>query len=141
MTQQALAVQEGGTHYKGMDIQPIEFGYANGYDPAAFSVMKYVSRHRSKNGLEDLKKGRHFVQLRRDLRREHPSNLLANAFDNIPVEDYIKANGFEGIEAAILVDLHVWACGKVGLPDVTVADFLIQKFDLLMETTYPQKKD
>ncbi len=141
MTQHALAIQEGGTHYKGMGMQPIEFGYANRYDPAAFSAMKYVSRHRAKNGLEDLKKGRHFILLRRDLRREHPSNLLANAFDNVPVEDYIKANSFEGIEAAILVDLHCWACGKTGLPDVTIADFLVQKFDLLMDSAYPKSKD
>lgn len=137
MTQSALAIQEGGTHYKGMGIQPIEFCYANRYDPAAFSALKYVSRHRVKNGAEDLRKGRHFIQLRRDLCRDYPSVLLNNAFDSIPVGRYIESNGFDGIEAAILVDLHAWACGKVSLPDETVADFLIQKFDLLIDKEYP----
>ena len=49
----ALDVQVAGDHYKTMGIQPIEFCYVNRYDPAAFSALKYVSRHRVKNGRED----------------------------------------------------------------------------------------
>jgi hypothetical protein len=137
----ALQIQEGGSHYKSMGIQPIEFCYVNNYDSAAFSVLKYVSRHRSKNRLEDLKKGRHFVQLRRDLRRDNPELFLFKALNVIPISDYIRANSLTGLEAGILEDLHRWALGETSLPDATVADFLIQKFDLLIENAYPQNKD
>jgi hypothetical protein len=59
----ALGHQEGGDHYKAMKIQPIEFIHANGIPFAEGCVIKYVSRWRSKNGLADLKKARHFLDL------------------------------------------------------------------------------
>ena len=58
-----LKVQEGGTHYKDMAIQPIEYIHANGLGFAEGSIIKYVSRWRVKNGLQDLKKARHFIDL------------------------------------------------------------------------------
>ena len=62
-TQSALAMQEGGDHYKSLKIQPIEYIHANGLPFAEGSVIKYVTRWRSKNGIADLKKARHFIDL------------------------------------------------------------------------------
>lgn len=59
----ALARQEGGQHYKGMAIQPFEYIHANSIGFAEGCVIKYVSRWRAKNGVEDLKKARHFLDL------------------------------------------------------------------------------
>ena len=59
----ALARQEGGGHYKAMKIQPFEYIHANSIPFAEGSVIKYVSRWRAKNGVEDLKKARHFLDL------------------------------------------------------------------------------
>lgn len=59
----ALAVQEGGDHYKTLKIQPIEYIHANGIPFAEGSVIKYVTRWRAKNGIADLKKARHFLDL------------------------------------------------------------------------------
>lgn len=59
----ALGVQEGGTHYKAMNIQPFEYIHANGIAFAEGCVIKYVSRWRAKGGVEDLKKARHFLDL------------------------------------------------------------------------------
>ena len=59
----ALGRQEGGGHYKALKIQPIEFIHANGIPFAEGSVIKYVTRWRAKNGLADLKKARHFLDL------------------------------------------------------------------------------
>lgn len=59
----ALNRQEGGSHYKQMKIQPFEYIHANGIGFAEGNVIKYVSRWRSKNGIEDLKKARHFIDL------------------------------------------------------------------------------
>jgi|GEM_PF-1023504 len=59
----ALAVQEGGGHYKDLKIQPIEYIHANGIPFAEGCAIKYLTRWRSKGGVEDLKKARHFIDL------------------------------------------------------------------------------
>ena len=56
-----LETQIGGDHYKGRKIQPIEFIEANNLNFSEGSVIKYVTRHRNKNGLEDLKKARWYI--------------------------------------------------------------------------------
>lgn len=59
----ALATQVGGGHYKDMKIQPVEFIHANNIPFVEGCVIKYVSRWRNKNGVDDLKKARHFLDL------------------------------------------------------------------------------
>lgn len=55
--------QVGGDHYKNMAIQPLEFIVANGLDFVSGCVVKYVVRYKLKNGVEDLKKARHYIDL------------------------------------------------------------------------------
>lgn len=59
----ALDVQVAGDHYKNMVIQPVEYIHRNGIGFCEGSIIKYVSRWRGKNGLQDLKKARHFLDL------------------------------------------------------------------------------
>lgn len=59
----ALSRQEGGGHYKDLKIQPIEYIHANGIPFAEGSVIKYITRWRSKNGIADLMKAKHFIEL------------------------------------------------------------------------------
>ena len=59
--------QIGGQHYKDMAIQPAEFITKNGIGYIEGSVIKYVCRWRKKNGIEDLKKAKHFLELLIDL--------------------------------------------------------------------------
>lgn len=68
----ALAHQEGGGHYKGMKIQPVEFIHANGIGYFEGNVIKYASRWRAKGGVEDLKKARHYIDLLIDLEGKAP---------------------------------------------------------------------
>ena len=63
----ALNNQEGGSHYKDMLIQPVEFIVKNDIAFLEANVIKYVCRHRNKNGLEDLKKAEHYIQLAKEL--------------------------------------------------------------------------
>ena len=63
MKDKALDEQVGGSHYKNMKIQPVEFIHANGIPYLEGNVIKYVTRHRQKNGLEDLKKAIHYLKL------------------------------------------------------------------------------
>lgn len=58
-----LDLQVNGTHYKGMTIQPIEFAMANGLDACQHTIVKYVTRFREKNGIDDLLKARHVIDI------------------------------------------------------------------------------
>lgn len=55
--------QEGGTHYKDMAIQPLDYIVANNMTFVEGNVIKYVTRWRQKGGVEDLKKARHYLDL------------------------------------------------------------------------------
>ncbi len=57
----ANKVQVGGTHYKFKDIQPWDAIHAWGLGFFSGNVVKYIARHREKNGVEDLKKARHYL--------------------------------------------------------------------------------
>jgi len=59
----ALDVQVAGSHYKNMKIQPVEYIHANGLGYFEGNVVKYVSRWRSKNGVKDLEKAKHYIDL------------------------------------------------------------------------------
>ena len=59
----ALKEQVSGNHYKTMVIQPVEYIHRNSIGFAEGSVIKYVSRWRSKGGIDDLRKARHFLDL------------------------------------------------------------------------------
>jgi hypothetical protein len=71
----ALNTQEGGQHYKQWKIQPIEFIHANGLPYIEGNIIKYIMRHKFKNGLEDLKKARHYLDLLIEL-EYHEHTLL-----------------------------------------------------------------
>ena len=57
------SIQVGGTHYKDMPIQPIEYIMKNGLGYLEGNVIKYVSRHTKKNGVEDIDKAIHYLNL------------------------------------------------------------------------------
>lgn len=59
----ALDVQVGGSHYKDLKIQPIEYTMKNGLDFIQGNIIKYATRFKSKNGKEDLKKVIHYAEL------------------------------------------------------------------------------
>lgn len=59
----ALDHQEGGDHYKGCKIQPAEYSHANGLPYLEGCVVKYITRHRKKDGAKDIRKAIHYLQL------------------------------------------------------------------------------
>ena len=59
----ALDKQVDGDHYKSYMIQPIEYAQKNNLNACEFNVVKYITRHRDKAGLKDLKKAIHSIEL------------------------------------------------------------------------------
>lgn len=58
----ATDVQVGGTHYKDCGVQPINFIMSNKMPFADGNAIKYIARHRKKNGREDLEKAIHYIK-------------------------------------------------------------------------------
>lgn len=62
-TKSAWDTQVGGNHYTKMKIQPFQFSMANDLDPMQHTIIKYVTRFRDKNGIEDLEKAKQTIDL------------------------------------------------------------------------------
>lgn len=54
--------QVGGDHYQ-LPIQPIDFIVKNDIPFREANVVKYVVRHKTKNGKQDIEKAIHYLQL------------------------------------------------------------------------------
>ncbi len=138
----ANETQVAGDHYKS-EYQHWDFVHDIGLNYLEAQVVKYVTRWRSKNGVQDLEKALHFVA---KLQEEKTKAL------EITLEEYQKSNGLdasefcivhaiisgslryakEHLEAMILVnysdvpdkhytnqdpdlkDTYTWTCGKCG---------------------------
>jgi len=55
--------QVGGSHYRKLKIQPVEYIHANEIPFIEGSIIKYATRWRDKGGIDDLRKIKHFVDL------------------------------------------------------------------------------
>lgn len=99
----ALKTQVAGNHYSKLKIQPMEFAMANSWDAGAFSILKYVTRHHDKNGLQDLQKARHFVDLRDALMH---GRFKVN--ETVTMRDYCHANGLSVADTVVLCALDGW---------------------------------
>lgn len=63
MEKTALGTQIGGNHYKSQAIQPVEYIHANNIGYFEGNVIKYVTRWKNKNGVQDLEKAKHYLEL------------------------------------------------------------------------------
>lgn len=83
MTSNPLEKQVGGKHYKEYKIQPIEYIYANDIPFIEGCIVKYATRWREKNGIEDLKKIIHYTELL--IKLEERNKPVASVTASIPI--------------------------------------------------------
>lgn len=100
--------QIGGSHYAaGLQHWDLIERYGVGYLEGC--ATKYVTRHRKKNGLQDLRKAEHYVDKLIELYDEGvriprgivPINVLS---------DFTKDNNLDVLEMAVVVHLCGWTC-------------------------------
>jgi hypothetical protein len=72
----SLNKQIGGSHYKHFKIQPVEFIYANQIPFIEGNIIKYICRWEEKNGIEDLEKVKHYINLLIDLNEKYKKTNL-----------------------------------------------------------------
>lgn len=63
----ALAKQVGGKHYKSLNYQVVEVAADANLNFFQASILKYVSRYKDKNGVQDLEKAIHYAELGQEL--------------------------------------------------------------------------
>lgn len=77
----------GGSHYKNESLQPLDIIAAIDLNFFQGNIVKYVTRHSKKNGLEDLKKAYHYCQLGKEY---DPYNLSANLTPSFKIDEWIN---------------------------------------------------
>lgn len=55
--------QVGGDHYEKCGIMPTTYIRANNLDFFEGNIVKYITRHKDKNGAEDIKKVIHYAEM------------------------------------------------------------------------------
>lgn len=109
MTNDALSNQVGGSHYKGAAIQHVEFCQVNDIPWCEASALKYIIRHRKKNGAQDLQKAIHYLQLAMQIYdRDESTALRLGArhglvcYRSIDLGDFLKSNEVPMAESTVV---------------------------------------
>lgn len=93
----ALKTQVGGSHYKDLTMQPIEFIVKAGLSFIQGNIVKYISRYKYKNGAQDIEKCIHYAQLAIDLDSKGPGyGTVGLAYS------YCKANNLSCFQSNII---------------------------------------
>lgn len=97
--------QEGGTHYLGMVVQPYEFAVLNAavLNFVELNIIKYVSRHKYKNGAQDIRKAMHTIRWL--LAWRYGENLHPREYPlrfEMPPETYCVINNIPEPEASVI---------------------------------------
>ena len=71
----AFEKQVGGSHYKDMPIQPAIYCELNGMGFLESCAVKYLSRWRSKGGIDDLRKAVHSIELLIEIQMKYPDKI------------------------------------------------------------------
>lgn len=127
-----MTAQVAGSHYKGLPIQPTEFAQRNHLDFCVGSILKYVTRHRSKNGIEDLRKGRHFVEIR----EAFPLDIAPPGYRAITMLEYVTRNSIRPDDAEVLYRLEAYYNADGHANTRRCAERLIEEIDRLIAIAY-----
>jgi hypothetical protein len=122
-------VQVGGGHYKTMAYQPGHFSEDICLSALEGSVVRYVSRWRTKNGIEDLRKAAHTVEL---LRLWSPRNVR-HVDSAHAVGSYIALNHIRAQEAAVIRAICVWRSVDDRRVQDRILDSIVESLTAIIE--------
>lgn len=123
----ALKKQEGGKHYV-MPIQPIEYITKNKLPYIEGNIIKYATRHRNKNGAEDIKKIIHYCELLLELEYKAKQGIIGLMI-RVTIDDDIHEADLE------LINDFAQAISD---RDATLLDEVIYLAKQRLETTYEE---
>lgn len=112
-----MAVQVGGGYYKKLAIQPAEFWIRNQLPSTEGAIVKYLTRHASKIGRQDIEKAIHFTKMliwwyfdAPDDQRATPMHWRGQRNFVINPGDYCRANQLGAQESAAIMLVCDFSC-------------------------------
>lgn len=125
LTTNALGRQEGGSHYQNFAIQPVEFIIRNNLGFLEGCVIKRVCRWKAKDGLQDLRKAIHELELliEQEENRQKTQAMAAGAIGRLEasiagsISSSIAGGGSAFTKAADSVSLQTAAAYAPKLKD------------------------
>lgn len=121
--------QVGGTHYAS-EYQHWDFVWDARIPYLQAMVIKYVSRWRRKNGIEDLEKAKHFLEKFLSRLDGQTHSDWSDNYD--AAERYVRANRLWHLEARIVRALATWA-PATGADAVAIVQGAIGDVDRLLD--------
>lgn len=103
----ANEIQHGGQHYKGAKIQHWDFIVDNKIGYLEGCASKYLSRHKMKNGLEDILKAEHYVQkiLEKHLQDEYWNTYIGYRAEAV---SFCDGADMDHLDTLAFCDLITW---------------------------------
>lgn len=118
-----LEEQVGGSHYKDMLIQPIEVMTTLGWDYTQGAIFKYVARHRSKNGREDLEKAVHLANIGAEYGYDQGSSV--SCATRAYIKTYCRLMGYgQDMERLMMcIDMKMYAEIEESITDMISCEY------------------
>lgn len=98
--------QVGGNHYKVQGYQHWDFVIDHKIPYMEAQIIRYVSRYRKKNGLEDLHKAKHFIAKMQE-RWDDVVNNTPGPVDHLAVARFLTENTLDGPARAAISHLCI----------------------------------
>ena len=114
----ALDEQVGGDHYKKLGVQPVELIRDINANFFQGNVIKYITRYKDKNGIKDLEKARHYLELMRELKPQTDTKL-SKEYLLEAVANYSTGNNLGDFERDIILSI-IYKDGEEGIPDENI---------------------
>ena len=114
----ALDEQVGGDHYKKLGIQPVELIKVINANYFQGNVIKYITRYKDKNGIKDLEKARHYLELMRELKPQTDTKL-SQEYLLEAVANYSTGNNLGDFERDIILSI-IYKDGEEGIDDENI---------------------
>ena len=112
----AFNTSVGGNHYESNSIQPIDFILANHLDWNEANAVKYICRHRRKNGAEDVRKAIHYLEML--LERQYGETYFNDtepARDAEPTRETTEPNFVSRVRLSDESNLRIQALAERGI--------------------------
>lgn len=133
-------IQVGGDHYRS-DYQHWDFVEGNGVGYLEGCATKYLTRWRSKNGVQDLEKSKHYVDKLIELATSSSQTRRRNrgTVNEVRLKSFMSANKIPQLES-IIIELIVNWNAVPDVPDLVRASRLIEALISVAQTEERLKK-
>lgn len=102
----AFSEQIGGSHYKDMPFQPIKLISMLDLDFFQGNVVKYVSRHKLKDGVRDLEKAKYYCRMAMEMEKSSPRLSMTILQAVFISEGFVTSNGLSKWVSDIIVYVY-----------------------------------